>query len=932
MRETSINRRVLASALGALLLLAALALGAPRDATSAVKPGTVTVSLRTPLSQQAMLTSGKVKARVGLGTAGSLKVVARVLPDGGSFATRIAKPRLVRFRAPGRKRVRLRLTGSGRSLLAGCGAKTLVATARPVSRALAASSPAAKVSAKIRNDSPGCAGMGNSGPGPGGDGGGPPNGNVIPPPQPYTGPSINTANADRCDFLDPSVCLQPFPNDYFTVADPTSDTGRRVNFNSQSTPANKAGVHISTAELNRNDGFSPGNMIIAHVPGLDNPQALENTAPATVDHMERYSDPNTPVVVINADTGQRQPIWVEIDYNPIDPAKGHDPNSPSDRGNVNLIIRPAVNFQEGGHYIVALRDLKDGQDNAIQPTNAFKVYRDNLTTTDPAIESRRPHMEDLFEKLGQAGIQRSSLYLTWDFTVASERNLTGRMLRIRDDAFTQLGDTNLADNVVQGSAPGFSIDNSQTQNDVNSDIARIVHGTVTVPCYMNTPGCSPAGSTFNYAPGDTDPDRLPTQLPGNTASVAFECVIPHSALDATGHSPARVSLYGHGLLGSASEVEGGNVEDMAEEHNIIFCATDWYGFATTNVPNVLLILQDVSQFPLLADETQQGMLNFLYLGRLGIHPDGLTTNAAFHDSGGDSVINNDRLLYDGNSQGGILGGSLTAISPDFRRAVLGVPAMNYSTLLERSVDFEPYAEGQFTSTVCDLFPSPLKEVCNLAPQDTPLGLYDNYPNQLERPMIFSLMQMLWDRAEPDGYAAHITTDPLPDTPTHTVLMDAAFGDHQVANVAAEVEARTIGASVYQPAFDPGRYWNPNGIFGIPPVPSFPFSGSALVYWDGGPVRPDGSGGFLGTATPPNEDIPPRPTYGCGLTAPPACGNDPHSYPRNDVKARAQKSDFLQLGVLNNYCTTANSPDPAPSLLVPNTGTPIPCHSHGWTGP
>ncbi len=935
MREAPINRRVLAGTMAAALALSALALAGPRLAESAVKPGTISVSLKGPVSQKKLLRKGKVRARVGLGLGGSVKVVAGVLPAGGSSAKPITKARVLRFRRLGSKRAVLRLSSRGRARVADCSAKSLVVAARPIALAQSASAPVATAKLAITIDSPACAGGGGQNTGSNGGSGGPPNGNVIPPAQPYTGPAINTSNADRCDFLDPSVCLQPFPNDYFTVPDPSSDTGLRVNLNQQSTPANKASVHISTAELNRNDGFSPGNMIIVHVPGLDNPQALQNTAPATVDHMERYSDANTPVVVINADTGQRQPIWTEIDYNPIDPAKGHDPDNPSDRGNVNLIIRPAVNFQEGGHYVVALRNLKDDQGNTIQPTNAFKVYRDNLTTTDPSIENRRAHMEDLFETLGQAGIQRSSLYLDWDFTVASERNLTGRMLDIRDDAFHQLGDDDLADNTIQGSAPGYTIDGSQTQNFTtaeNADIARIVHGTVTVPCYMNTPGCSPAGSTFNYAAGDTDPDRVPEQLPSNTASVSFECIIPHSALDATSHSPARVSLYGHGLLGSASEVEGGNVEDMAQEHNIVFCATDWYGFATQNVPNILLILQDVSQFPLLADETQQGLLNFLYLGRLAIHPNGLTANAVFHDSGDATVINNDKLLYDGNSQGGILGGALTAIAPDFRRAVLGVPAMNYSTLLERSVDFEPYAEGQFTSTVCDLFPSPLREVCNLAPGDTPLGLYDNYPNQLERPMIFSLMQMLWDRAEPDGYAAHMTTDPLPDTPTHAVLMDAAFGDHQVANVAAEVEARTIGASVYQPAFDPGRYWNSNGIFGLPSVGTFPFNGSALVYWDGGPVRSDGSGGFLGTGTPPNEDIPPRPTYGCGMTAPPACGNDPHSYPRNDVKARAQKSDFLQLGVLNNYCTTQNSPDPARSLLVPNTGTAIPCHSHGWLGP
>jgi hypothetical protein len=150
-------------------------------------------------------------------------------------------------------------------------------------------------------------------------------------------------------------------------------------------------------------------------------------------------------------------------------------------------------------------------------------------------------------------------------------------------------------------------------------------------------------------------------------------------------------------------------------------------------------------------------------------------------------------------------------------------------------------------------------------------------------------------------------------------MQAAFGDHQVANVAAEVEARTIGASIYQPALEPGRYWDPNGVFGIPAMGSFPYPGSALVYWDGGPLSVPG-----GTATPPNEDIPPRP---------PAYGSDPHSYPRSDVKARAQKSDFLRPnGVVDNYCTTANRPDPAFTALVPNTGTAIPCHSHAWLGP
>ena len=53
--------------------------------------------------------------------------------------------------------------------------------------------------------------------------------------------------------------------------------------------------------------------------------------------------------------------------------------------------------------------------------------------------------------------------------------------------------------------------------------------------------------------------------------------------------------------------------------------------------------------------------------------------------------------------------------------------------------------------------------------------------------------MLWDRGETNGYAQHMTDDPYDGTPEHQVLLHVGFGDHQVATVAAEMEARTIGA-------------------------------------------------------------------------------------------------------------------------------------------
>jgi hypothetical protein len=431
-------------------------------------------------------------------------------------------------------------------------------------------------------------------------------------------------------------------------------------------------------------------------------------------------------------------------------------------------------------------------------------------------------MEDLFSTLALAGVPRNDLYLAWDFTVASAPSTTGRLLFVRDDAFSRLADA----------APTFVV--TQTEDEFSSDVFRRVSGVYLVDRYMTVP--TPGGRYLLDADGV--PIRQATPQQAN-----FVCLIPRAALaSATATAvPARASLYGHGLFGSADEVDAGNVQDMANEHNFVFCATDWVGMSTADIPNAVAITLDLSSFPSLTDRLQQAALNFLFLGRLMIHPAGLTSHPAFRDVLGNPVIDTSNLFYDGNSQGGIAGGMVMAVAQDVTRGVLGVPAMNYSMLLTRSVDFDEFA----------------------------IPLYAAYPNELERPLLLSLIQMLWDRGEPNGYAHHLTSDPLPGTPAHEVLLHVAFGDHQVTNVATEVEARTIGASVYQPALAPGRHSDVDPYFGIPAIPSFPFDGSALVIWDSG------------TPTPPTTNTPNR------------AGTDPHGRPRATASARLQKSEFLK---------------------------------------
>ena len=162
------------------------------------------------------------------------------------------------------------------------------------------------------------------------------------------------------------------------------------------------------------------------------------------------------------------------------------------------------------------------------------------------------------------------------------------------------------------------------------------------------------------------------------------------------------------------------------------------------------------------------------------------------------------------------------------------------------------------------------------------------------------MQQLWDRGEPDGYAEQMTTHPLPGTPAHQVLMQIAYGDHQVSMYAAAIEARTVGASAYQPALDlsTNRAADRNLFYGLPTIRGFPFGGSAVEIWDSGPGH---------TAPPPLTNTPP-------VTTTTGDQQDPHEDPRNTPAAQQQIADFLEPdGAVTNVCagTPCRSSDYTP---------------------
>ena len=568
--------------------------------------------------QGKILRASAIKVKVKAKKAGKVKVKAYSKTfDDPTFKKLTAADR-VRFKNPGTKTVKLELTPKGLDRISSCEARTLEVRVGKGKHG---------ETADLKRTTPACK------------------------PKP-----IDLSRAADCDFIGSpdGLCLMPFPDDYYTVKDKSTPTGRKLTLHDAGMPQNASGTPIDADPYNASDGFSPGQVITLKVPGLDTPQAFANTNPIPLNKLSRNETAEgektkEPIAVIDATTGKRVPIWVELDSNATSAQK------------TALLIHGATQFESGHRYIVAMRKLKDASGNKLAAPEGFRYYRDELPSKEQAINDQRKRFENIFRALRKANIKRSNLYLAWDFTVASDENIAGRLLHIRDDAFAQLGDTNLADGVVQGSAPAFTVDTVETNP--SDEIARRVQGTFTVPCYL-TNDCQP--------PAVFDLDSNGNPIQHGTYEANFDCIIPHAAVDDPGAAPGRPSLYGHGLLGTASEVNSSPQRTLAQAHDFVFCATDEIGFSAGDVPNTIGILRDLSKFPQLSDRVQQGLLNELLLGRLMDNPSGFLSSPDFHRDGSTlgspPVIDTSKLYYNGNSQGGILGGALTAVSPDFTRA------------------------------------------------------------------------------------------------------------------------------------------------------------------------------------------------------------------------------------------------------------------------
>jgi hypothetical protein len=269
---------------------------------------------------------------------------------------------------------------------------------------------------------------------------------------------------------------------------------------------------------------------------------------------------------------------------------------------------------------------------------------------------------------------------------------------------------------------------------------------------------------------------------------------------------------------------------------------------------------DLSEFRKIPERMHQGLLNFLMAMRTLSReaeggPETLFNQTLTNDCGG-AAADGTRRYYFGGSQGGILGASILSLAFDIERGLLAVPGQSYNLLLNRSVNFDPFASALY-------------------------GLYDW--NGLDIQMNLALIQGLWDRAEPTGYSKYIRTERFPDTPQHEVVIQVSKADHQVTNFGAHIMARTIGGVVnLAPLIRP--------VFGLEEK-SGPHEGSGMLEVDfGNPDSPL-------TNTPPWADS----------------MRDPHGRATELAPLGPALLEFYETGTIRNPC---NGPCDADDLIPP----------------
>jgi hypothetical protein len=545
--------------------------------------------------------------------------------------------------------------------------------------------------------------------------------------------------ADGCNpIASEHDCLLPYPSDAFLVDDDALPTGKRVVIEEAALPTSDDGVAFDPFELYAADGFSPSNQILVLFP-----QDIES-APlvGAVDDFAQSLGDGSPTVLLEAETGVRVPHFAEL-----------DPRATSDSRRA-LVIRPVTRLKDATRYVVAIRRLLSKDGTPLAPPAAFAALRDDGDTSPPplAVLAKR-YDADVFAPLEEAGVERRTLQLAWDFTTRSRDNLLSDMLAVREQTMAYF----------EAATPKVTVVSVEDQPEPYQ--ARRIEATVEVPLFLEH--AEPMAALNRSDNGEV--------VAKGTTEVPFTIIVPESVANrAPGSPPARLMQFGHGFFGGREETNG-FIDQLADERGFVVVATDWWGMSDEDRLAITDTLITAPSSALgFTDRVHQAMANYMAVAY-----------AASGQAGPAALLNLPELqigeapLYDaaniyfyGLSQGGILGGSYVALSPLVERAVFGVGGGGFSFLMFRARPWVVF-----------------------------IGLMQiNFPDALDQQKMVMLMQSGLDRIDPLSFAPALLSETFEGGPrARKLLMQIGMGDTAVPNLAAHLHARSLGIPSLDPA-------------------------------------------------------------------------------------------------------------------------------------
>jgi hypothetical protein len=469
-------------------------------------------------------------------------------------------------------------------------------------------------------------------------------------PEPETDLTVAVPHTDGCDNLNALHCLLPFPSDAFLIEDETTVTGLRVNYAENTLPVSgtlsNSGGSVQIESLNLLDGMSISTQIMTAFTTLPNLTGVAN----------QYSiglsiEPGHATTILNLDTGEKVPHWVEID------ARADDASS------AIVFIRTLRSLEPNTAYGIGISGLD------VTPSTAFQAILDGYQTDAPDVEARQESMYTLIQALNTSGHDVENLKEAWQFHTASLDSIVGPMLSMRADALGRLGDDGI----------NCTVESVETDwmDDTDTDF-RLIKGTYTVPQYLE----------WQNPPSKISTDANGTPQFVENAEVPFTLVIPQVLADNDESGPLVV--FGHGFLGNGRSAVSNWAIGWMEEYKVAMIATDISGWSESDLDTVFLGLGNPEYFEHQSDRLQQMLVNQMALARTfkGVCSD---ITELYHN--GTNLVDSSDVHYMGYSLGGIYGASITGFSPDIDRAALWVGGSGFSTFIERSTNYATFSDG-----------------------------------------------------------------------------------------------------------------------------------------------------------------------------------------------------------------------------------------------